>query len=79
MTTKKLQEQVLTRDNWTCQVCGRWTDQVPHHIKFRSQGGQDEIENLVTLCFDCHYGFHGGCKYRGWVEDGVFRYEEIRR
>jgi 5-methylcytosine-specific restriction endonuclease McrA len=25
-----------------------------HHLTFRSHGGQDRAENLLTLCADCH-------------------------
>jgi len=34
--------------------------QAVHHIKFRSNGGTDEEENLITLCEDCHKGVHVG-------------------
>jgi len=30
----------------------------PHHIIFRSQGGGDEDENLISLCQSCHYEAH---------------------
>jgi len=55
---KKLQVEVLERDGFTCQECGRWTENPPHHIKFRSQGGDDTVENLITLCNGCHYKKH---------------------
>jgi cytochrome c553 len=25
-----------------------------HHLKFRSQSGGDEEQNLITLCAECH-------------------------
>ena len=31
-----------------------------HHVKFRSNGGTDDEENLITLCEDCHKGVHAG-------------------
>lgn len=31
-----------------------------HHIKFKSNGGTDDEENLITLCEDCHKGVHAG-------------------
>ena len=31
-----------------------------HHIVFRSQGGSDESENLITLCHTCHKALHDG-------------------
>jgi hypothetical protein len=32
----------------------------PHHIVYRSQGGTDDLDNLVTLCMKCHDDVHGG-------------------
>jgi len=29
-----------------------------HHIDYRSQGGGDEISNLIALCRDCHSFAH---------------------
>lgn len=29
-----------------------------HHIRFRSQQGDDSAENLITLCNDCHDSLH---------------------
>lgn len=55
---KKLQIEVLKRDNFTCQECGDYTEAPPHHIKFLSQGGSDTAENLITLCVRCHAKKH---------------------
>lgn len=46
---------VFARDNYTCQVCGA-KDKIlqTHHIKFRSNGGTDRADNLITVCTDCH-------------------------
>ena len=27
-------------------------------LEFRSQGGEDSEQNLITLCVECHYGHH---------------------
>lgn len=52
---------VLHRDNYTCQCCGKKNCRLEvHHIKFRSNGGTDDEENLITLCEDCHKGVHAG-------------------
>ena len=54
---------VLNRDNYTCQYCkGKHKDSKleVHHIIFRSNGGSDEQENLITLCHTCHKALHGG-------------------
>lgn len=54
-------EAILHRDNYTCQCCGKKNCRLEvHHIKFRSNGGTDDEENLITLCEDCHKGVHTG-------------------
>lgn len=43
----------------TCIICGRPGG--PHcHIVRRSQGGKGVVENIVTLCNECHYAFDEG-------------------
>ena len=54
-------EQVLVRDGWSCQFCGSRFDLHVHHIRFRSQGGPDREENLITLCAACHRKVHEAC------------------
>lgn len=40
-----------------CRVCeSRATD--PHHVVYRSRGGDDIEENIVGLCHDCHMTLH---------------------
>ena len=29
-----------------------------HHVKYKSQGGSDDPQNLCPLCFKCHSGHH---------------------
>ena len=52
---------ILIRDKYTCQCCKtkKGTLHV-HHIIYRSKGGSDEIENLITLCETCHKKLHKG-------------------
>ena len=40
-----------------CEICGNRSGP-PHHIIFRSQGGKDEIENLIGLCQKHHEDAH---------------------
>lgn len=52
---------VLNRDNYKCQFCkGKHKDSKleVHHIIFRSKGGSDEQDNLITLCHTCHKDLH---------------------
>lgn len=54
---------VLDRDKYKCQYCkGKTKDSRlhVHHIIFRSKGGSDEQENLITLCKTCHDKLHNG-------------------
>jgi 5-methylcytosine-specific restriction endonuclease McrA len=55
---ERLREQVLRRDGWRCQYCGARSNLEVHHKEFRSQGGDDSEENLITLCVECHSIFH---------------------
>lgn len=54
---------VLSRDNYKCQHCKEKSKNSKlevHHIVYRSNGGSDEQENLITLCGSCHYKLHHG-------------------
>jgi len=57
-----LYRQAWERDRGICQGCGRYVPEVspPHHIVYRSRGGEDVLENMVTLCNECHYKVHHG-------------------
>lgn len=56
---KNNHEAVLNRDNYTCQCCKtkKGTLHV-HHIIYRSNGGSDKMDNLITLCEACHDKLH---------------------
>ena len=54
---------VLNRDGYRCQCCkGKHKDShlEVHHIIYRSNGGSDKAENLITLCHTCHKAVHDG-------------------
>lgn len=54
-------ESILHRDNYTCQCCGKKNCRLDvHHIIFRSNGGTNDENNLITLCEDCHKKVHKG-------------------
>jgi hypothetical protein len=53
---------IYQRDRYRCQspCCGR-RDVTPHHLRFRSHGGDDSPENVTSLCTWCHLeGIHRG-------------------
>lgn len=54
---RRLREQVLQRDCYTCQHCGRVClseNLCADHIINRARGGTDNLANLQTLCNECH-------------------------
>lgn len=54
-------EAILHRDKYTCQLCGKKHTRLEvHHIVYRSQGGTDNENNLITLCEACHSDIHDG-------------------
>ena len=59
---KTLHQRVLARDWGRCQFPGCSRPAVhAHHLRFRSQGGEDAEENLVGLCLVHHLrAVHGG-------------------
>lgn len=58
MTLKKRFE-VMQRDKFECVLCGNTAKESKlevDHIKPASEGGDNEKDNLMTLCFDCNRG-----------------------
>lgn len=56
---KKVRFEVLKRDSFTCQYCGKMPpDTILHidHIKPVSKGGDNSILNLITSCQECNSG-----------------------
>ena len=62
---KMVRESALRRDNYLCVVCGKPADEV-HHIKHLSPDNIYDpsvslnLENLQSLCRDCHFEAHRG-------------------
>ncbi len=63
----RAEHPLLERDGWQCRVpgCRAYGPLQLHHIVFRSHGGSDEPENLVTLC-----DFHHKALHDGWIRCG---------
>ena len=46
---------VFARDNYTCQVCKKKGKILnTHHVIYRSHGGTNRADNLITVCTGCH-------------------------
>lgn len=57
--SKKTRFDVFKRDGFVCQYCGAHPPTVVlevDHIQPVAQGGGNEMDNLVTACFDCNRG-----------------------
>lgn len=64
---------VFVRDNYTCQCCNKSKGKIlqTHHIVYRSNGGTDRVNNLITVCTDCHTSENhkkGGILYK-WQKE----------
>lgn len=63
---------VFARDEYTCQVCKKKGKILhTHHIVYRSKGGTDRADNLITVCSDCHTSKNhkpGGILYKWMTE-----------
>ena len=58
----KLRAALKERDGDGCAECGTTRGLTIHHVKPRSEGGTNEIENLVLLCKCHHKRVHGEVK-----------------
>jgi len=57
--SQKVRFEVFKRDSFTCQYCGQSAPDVvlnADHIVPVAEGGDNNILNLVTSCFDCNSG-----------------------
>lgn len=55
--------RVFARDGWRCAApaCSSMENLHDHHIRFRSAGGPDSLDNRITLCAFHHLrGVHAG-------------------
>lgn len=71
MVSTSVRETARMRDGGCCRVCGQFVgaDMALHHVRYRSEGGPDSLDNLVTVGWtpwhDCHGVIHSGPK-REW-------------
>jgi hypothetical protein len=57
--SKKIRFEVFKRDKFTCQYCGQKAPDIVlqvDHIDPVAGGGDNDIINLITSCFDCNSG-----------------------
>jgi 5-methylcytosine-specific restriction endonuclease McrA len=62
MDWKEKRRQRILLDEWRCTKCGQYEDQVVlqvHHLTYKNVGDENIVDDLVTLCIDCHQEQHG--------------------
>lgn len=48
-------KNVLVRDNYTCQYCGKTGEQMTvDHVIPKSRGGKNSFDNTVSSCYTCN-------------------------
>ena len=57
--TTATRKQVYRRDGFACALCSDPRHLQIHHCIPRSAGGSNSVQNLVTLCANCHALAHG--------------------
>ena len=57
----KAQKDGKKLDQYVCFFCLRqFEGNHGHHIMLYSEGGQASVQNMITLCPDCHKEYHRG-------------------
>ncbi len=55
---RKLRRERIALDGYRCQNCGCVKNLEAHHINYSRLGHEGEIDDLVTLCHNCHVKLH---------------------
>ena len=66
-------KEVLERDCYCCQTCGANYSLNIHHISYKNMG-DEPLEDLVTLCQDCHTSLH---RQLGYDYDKTFPFMKM--
>ena len=73
-----LRFEVFRRDAFTCRYCGRKSPDAileVDHVIPKSDGGPDDLGNLITSCYDCNRG-KGARLLTAHLPDGVDFHEQ---
>lgn len=69
---------VFVRDNYTCQVCKKQNKILnTHHLLYKSKGGSDGADNLITVCTDCHSSENH--KEGGILYEWMIKHKRVRQ
>ena len=59
-------DRIKSRDNYTCQLCGKKTGLTVHHITYNKKNTSDDV--CVTLCRGCNSRVNEKKKRKYWEE-----------
>lgn len=69
---------VFARDNYTCQICKKQNKILnTHHLLYKSKGGSDRADNLITVCTDCHSSENH--KEGGILYDWMIKHKKVKK
>ena len=55
---KHIRDMALNRDAYTCRICGTGINLRVHHVNYEHVGTEQELDDVVTLCEECHSKVH---------------------
>jgi hypothetical protein len=68
---RRKRQAVLERDNHQCQTCLA-TERLEVHHKTYSALGNEPLEDLITLCKDCHFAITTSIRERRYHKRATF-------
>jgi len=73
-----LKQNILSKTNGRCLICGTESNIKVHHILPRTMGGKDIPENLIPLCHECHLKAHNGSFSSGTLnQELLYRFKDF--
>ena len=63
-------KEVYRRDGYRCALCDSPKGLQIHHAVHRSEGGSNQPQNLICLCWKCHAAAHGSRVVINAIADG---------
>ena len=70
----KTKKQIFERDSWRCIICS-WEPHSVHHVYYGSESNywsdRNDVNQGVTLCWNCHNKAHACSKWEGIREECI--------
>ena len=67
---RKKREERLKYDNYHCRACGSTEDLECHHVTY-DHFGDEPIEDLITLCKECHSAITNSIRERRYRKNEI--------